>query len=99
MAVQKVQDIFETMDNQETRYDDAFTQLTNYFKPRKIIAFKRHIFHKSKQTNDTTIDNYIVRLKQVAFSCEFTDQDENIRDKVVNSCNSNYGKNFLKNEN
>ena len=91
-----MQDIFETMDNQGTTYDHAFTQLTNYLKPRKYIALERHIFHKSKETNDETIDNYFVRLSQVAFSCELTDEDEMIRDKVVNSCNSNYGLNYLK---
>ena len=88
IAGHEVQDIFETLDDQGTTYEDAVTQLTNYFKPRKNIAFERHIFHKSKQSSDETIDNYIVRLSQLAISCEFTDKDEMIRDKVVNSCNS-----------
>ena len=62
------------------------TKLSAYFEPRKNISYERQVFHKSKQSADKTIDNYVVRLSKLAISCEFTDKNEMIRDQVVNSC-------------
>ena len=61
-----MQDIFETLDNQGATYEDAVTQLKNYFKSRENIAFERHIFHKSRQSADETIDNnYTITISEV----------------------------------
>ena len=62
------------------------TKLSAYFEPKKNISYERHVFHKSKQSADETIDNYVVRLSKLAISFEFTDKNEMIRDQVVNSC-------------
>ena len=75
-----MQDIFETIEDQGTTYDNVVTKLK--------ISYERHVFHKSKQSADETIDNYIVRLSKLAISCEFMDKNEMIRDQVVNSCGS-----------
>ena len=82
----EVQDIFETFKDQGTTYNDAVTKLSAYFEPRKNISYKRQVFHKSKQSADKTIDNYVVRLSKLTILCEFTDKNEMIRDQVVNSC-------------
>ena len=82
----EVQDNFETFEDQNTTYDDALTKLSAYFEPKKNISYERHVFHKSKQSADETIGNYVVRLSKLAISCEFTDKNEMIRDQVVNSC-------------
>ena len=83
-----VQDIFETLADQGTTYADAVTNLSAYFKPKQNIAFERHVFQKSTQSSDETVDNFIVRLSKLAISCEFHDKDDMIKDKVVNSCTS-----------
>ena len=84
----KVQVIFETFEDQGTTYEYAVAKLSEYFKPKKIISYERHVFHKSKQNADETVDNYTVRLSKLAVSCEFTNKNEMIRDQVVNSCHS-----------
>ena len=83
-----MQDIFETIEDQGTTYDDAVTKLSEYFEPKKKNSYERHVFHKSKQSANETIDNYVVRLSKLAISCEFMDKNEMIQDQVVNSCGS-----------
>ena len=89
-----VQDIFETLADQETTYADAVTNLSAYFKPKQNIAFEWHVFHKSTQSSDETVDNFIVRLSKLSISCEFQDKDDMIKDKV-NSCTSTKLRNKL----
>ena len=83
-----MQDIFETNEDQGTTYDDAVTKLSAYFEPKKNISYESHVFHKSKQSADETIDNYVDRLSKLAISCELMDKNKMIRDQVVNSCGS-----------
>ena len=39
VARHEVQDIFETLDDQGTTYDDTVKHLTNYFKPKEKYCF------------------------------------------------------------
>ncbi|MES9882797.1 MAG: RNase H-like domain-containing protein [Sedimenticola sp.] len=86
---QQVQDIFETLPDTGTTYDHAVLHLTNYFKPRKNVAYDRHVFRKAKQEDVETIDNFVVRLSKLAMSCEYGDKDEMVRDQIVDNCRSN----------
>ena len=58
----KVQDIYETLPDGGTRYEDLVATLTDYFKPKKNIQYERHLFSKTKQTDTETIANFIVKL-------------------------------------
>ena len=40
----KVQDIFETFEDQGMTYDDAVIKLSAYFGPKKNISYERHVF-------------------------------------------------------
>ena len=92
-----VQDVFETFEDQGTTFDDAVTKLSAYFESKKNISYERHVFHKSKQSANETIDNYVVRLLKLAISCEFIDKNKMIWDQVVNSCcSTKIRKNYLK---
>jgi hypothetical protein len=86
----EVQDIYETLPEHGTRYDDVVETLSNYFKRNKNISYERYLFRKTKQGETEITDNFIVRLSKLAVSCEFAGDQKNdmIRDQIVHACNS-----------
>jgi hypothetical protein len=56
----EVQDIYETLPEHSTRYDDVLETLSSYFKPKKNISYERHLFRKTKEGETETIDNFFV---------------------------------------
>ena len=104
LAGEEVQDIFETFagNYQEQNYMQVKEKLTEYFNPQKNIAYERHTFRSCKQEKEENMDNYIIRLKKMAVSCDYAQDTVNdmIRDKIVDSCQSNeLRKKFLKEKN
>ncbi|KAK2550071.1 hypothetical protein P5673_029255 [Acropora cervicornis] len=60
------------------------TALGNHFMPQKHLLFERVKFGFANQTEHETIDQYVVRLRQLAESCEFEGLCETlIRDRLV----------------
>ena len=58
--------------------------LTSHFIPQKHLLFERVKFGFANQTDRETIDQYVVRLRQLAESCEFESLRESlIRDRLV----------------
>ena len=53
---------------------------------------KRHTFRQMSQKPDETIDQFIVRLRMKADTCDFKDAnaiEEQIREQVIEKCLSN----------
>ena len=100
LAGEEVQDIFETLGNlQENNYAQVKDKLSDYFKPQKNIAYERHAFRSCKQEKNEKMDDYIIRLKKLAISCDYAEEtvSDMIRDQIVDSCQSNeLRKKFLK---
>ena len=100
LAGEEIQDIFETLGNiNDLNFGEVKGKLSDYFKPQKNVAYERHAFWSCKQDKDEKMDNYIIRLKKMAISCEYTDDSVNdmIRDQIVDSCYSTeLRKKFLK---
>ena len=70
----------------EDKSDPAkiLTALGNHFMPQKHLLFERVKFGFANQTEHETIDQYVVRLRQLAESCEFEGLCESlIRDRLV----------------
>ena len=104
LAGEEVQDIFETFEGnyQEQNYMQVKEKLTEYFNPQKNIAYERHAFRSCKQEKEENMDNYIIRLKKMAVSCDYAQDtvSDMIRDQIVDSCQSNeLRKKFLKEKN
>ena len=60
------------------------TALGNNFMPQKHLLFERVKFGFANQIEHETIDQYVVRLRQLAESCEFEGLCESlIRDRLV----------------
>ena len=63
--------------------------LNTYFKPQANTAVERSFFRNTEQLPNETIEQYIIRLRQRAETCEFGNNaaiDERIRDQVIDKC-------------
>ena len=73
---QEVDDIFDTLADtgDDDNYDKAKKSLTDYFSPKRNVAFEVFQFRKATQAPDETIDTYQTRLRQLAKTCDFHDR-------------------------
>lgn len=89
-AGQNVQDIFFTLPAGEGD-DDEYVQTKNalsvYFKGKINVPYERYCFRKMTQ-GDETIDQLITRLKRQVKLCNFDNEDEQIRDQIIEKCKS-----------
>ena len=58
-----MKDVFETLDDTGTTYDEAKTALNAHFQPQVNVTYQRHLFRKSSQTDTETVSQFVVRLK------------------------------------
>ena len=59
-------------------------ELKKHFIPQRNVLYERFVFNSAVQKPGETIDEYVVRLRQMADSCEFgTLKDSLIRDRIV----------------
>ena len=83
-AGSEVQDVFNTMTDTGTKYEDALSKLDAYFTPKKDIPWERLQFRRTLPLRNESVENFVIRLKQAAKSCEFGDDISNqIRDQVL----------------
>ena len=89
-AGEKVEDIFDNLvdTGSDADYDKATTALTAYFQPKKCIEYQTYVFRAATQGKDETLDNYLIRLRELAKSCDFHDIDREIKAQIVQSCSS-----------
>jgi len=68
----KVMNNLITLSDEDKRDPDRIiTELGNHFVPQKHLLFERVKFGHANQTEHETINQYIVRLRQLADTCEF----------------------------
>ena len=58
-------------------------KFTSYCNPQKNIVFERYRFWSKEHTEGEPIDKWVKDVKTIAVNCEFRDEDEQIRDKIV----------------
>lgn len=98
-AGMEVQDLFETLDEVEFHaegegdvddvYKQALRMLDAYFIPKVNVPYERHVFRSLKQKEDETVDQFVTRLKKQSLNCDFgDDQNDQIRDQVIDMCKS-----------
>ena len=87
----EVQDIYYTLvgDNENKTYDETVTILNDYFTPKQNVPFERHLFRQIVQTSEETMDQFVCRLRIRASTCEYENDDEAIRDQIIDRCYSN----------
>ena len=90
MAGLGVQEIFFTLVEEDAvkTYAETETLLKDYFEPKANIPFERHQFRQTLQGQDT-VDQWVCRLRQQAANCDYGNgADEQIRDHIIDKCNS-----------
>jgi hypothetical protein len=62
-------------------------KLQDHFVPVRNILYERYIFHNTEQQVHETIDQFLIKLRQLAEPCNFgTLEDEMVRDRLVLGC-------------
>jgi len=87
-AGEEVSDIFETLPDQgeEKDYAKAVTALNAYFQPKVNKTYEIYMFRNASQNSGESLDSYCTRLRRLAQTCEFTNEDEEIKSHIVVSC-------------
>ena len=87
-AGQETQDLFDTLTDTGTDYKTAMDKLDAYFTPKKNIDFEVFQFRQAKQNEGETLDQFVTRLRKLAFTCEFTDLEKELKSAVIQNCKS-----------
>jgi len=57
---------------EQTTADVVLDKLEAHFQPTRIVLYERHVFFQADQLPTETIDQYMVHLRQLASTCDFT---------------------------
>jgi hypothetical protein len=74
-------DEFDTLPETGTDYATAKAKLQNFFKPKVNVEFEKIQFRMMRQKG--TIDQYHTRLRQAAATCDFADNDCEIKTQLI----------------
>lgn len=81
----RVREIFkqlpETGDSSD--YDTAKAKLKTYFEPQKNRRYEIYCFRKAVQEQRETLDHFHTRLRTLAQTCEFADQEFEIEEQII----------------
>ncbi|XP_033126807.1 uncharacterized protein LOC117124619 [Anneissia japonica] len=59
-------------------------KLQEHFSPCRNVLYDRYLFHDSKQEERETIEQYVIRVRQLAKKCKYGEvESEMIRDRLV----------------
>lgn len=69
-------------------YEIALAKLNKYFTPKQNKIFERHLFRQIGQAKSDKFELFLVKLRQQAGKCKFTNAEEHIVDQIVEKCYS-----------
>lgn len=72
-----------TFEDANPKLDDVIAEFEKYCLPIKNIVFERYKFYSISQKEGQSVDAYVTELKKAASSCEFKEEEEMIRDRLV----------------
>ena len=81
-----IKEIYRGIQQMGDKYNDTIIRLDEYFKRKKNITYKRHLFKQTKQHKNENSSNYITRLRRNTEACEFGNTNIEIRDQFVVHC-------------
>lgn len=88
LAGERVHDIYETLADDNDKYDETKTKLHGYFSPKKNTQYLVYKFRQATQLSGETLDTYHTKLKMLAKDCDFADADREIMAQIIQSCTS-----------
>ena len=74
---------FGLSEEDKKKYELVIQKFDEYLLPKKNIIYERFLFYKRIQEPNESVDNFVKELKKLAQSCEFTDEQDMIRDRLV----------------
>ena len=74
---------FTLSDADAKKYTKVVKAFEQYCSPKKNIVFERFTFWQCTQAQEENVDQFITRLKRIAKPCEFKDEEDMLRDKMV----------------
>lgn len=78
-----------TNDEQGESFAEAIVLLGKHFEVRKNVPYKISICHRAKQNGNKSIEQFATLFRKLTLYCEYGDSvDEQISDKIIDSCNS-----------
>ena len=93
-AGEDVYDIFDTLtaeqkgEETEEGYQTLKQSLTDHFEPKKNIEYETFKFRQARQEPNETVDTFCTRLRLLAASCEFGDNNREIKAQILQGCTS-----------
>ncbi|XP_064463106.1 uncharacterized protein LOC135374016 [Ornithodoros turicata] len=82
-AGEEVYDIFQTLPDTQSDYDTAVARLKAHFTPKKNTVYEKHVFRQAKQDTGETLDQFQVRLRRLAATCEFANIDKELVSQII----------------
>ena len=67
-------------------YLEAKTKLENYFNPKRNVEYEAYIFRHAKQNKGETLDFFQSRLRQLAATCKFSNNEREIKSQIGAGC-------------
>ena len=62
-------------------------KLEDHFVPTRNILYMRYVFHSTEQQLHETVDQFMIKLRQLAEPCKFGNlEDDMVRDRLVFGC-------------
>ena len=81
---QEVHDLFTYDANgDEKDYKKVLKKFSDYCRPKKNVIFERHRFWGRSQKDGEAFDWWLKDLRIIAKDCEFQEEDNMVRDKIV----------------
>lgn len=87
-AGESVFDIFENLPDtgDEKDYDAAVNALNSHFSPSKNIDYEVLMFRDCSQMEEESLDQFYIRLRKMAQSCDFQDKDRELKSQIIGRC-------------
>ncbi len=71
-------------DEEKTNAEKLLAALEKFYKPAKSVVYQRYKFNRMTQNENEDIDAYLNRISDVAHTCEYRDNTEDmVRDRFV----------------
>ena len=81
---QEIHELF-TYENEDDKkaYEKVLKKYADYCRPNKNVVYERYLFWMRSQKENEPFDRWVKDLRLIARDCEFLEEDNMIRDKVV----------------
>lgn len=73
---------FEKADDKKD-LEIVLKKFTDHFEPRKNVIIERFKFNNIVQKEDQNVDQFVTELKKSVKQCEYKEEDEMVRDRIV----------------